>query len=240
MINLQNLSFSYTKKHPLFSGLNLKLGHGVIAGLLGPNGAGKTTLFKLLSGLAYPTAGVCKVMGMESRKRLPALLSRMYFLPEEIYIPLLKVPEFVRLYSPFYPDFSELQFDACMEEFGLEPDVNMATISHGQKKKVLISFALATNAKLLLLDEPTNGLDIHAKSRFRKLIANAVSEDRTILIATHQVRDLGVMIDPVIILNNSELTVHPSPPDLETFYLQITGSAGDNEQNNAPVYERTF
>jgi ABC-2 type transport system ATP-binding protein len=240
MINLQDLSFSYTKKHTLFSNLNFKLGQGVIAGLLGPNGSGKTTLFKLISGLVYPQSGVCKVMGLESRKRLPSLLSRFYFLPEEIYIPLLRVPDFVRLYSPFYPDFSDLQFEACLQEFGLEPDINMATISHGQKKKVLISFALATNVKLLLLDEPTNGLDIHAKSRFRKLIANSISEDRTILIATHQVRDLGVMIDPVIILNNSELTVHPAPPDLEELYLHITRNSPDNEPNNNPVYERTF
>jgi ABC-2 type transport system ATP-binding protein len=240
MINIQNLSFSYSKKHPLFSDLNLKLGKGVIAGLLGPNGAGKTTLFKLIAGLVYPDSGICKAMGIETRKRLPALLNRLYFLPEEIYIPLLRIRDFLRLYSPFYPEFSEQTFEACMEEFELETDLNLASISHGQKKKVLISFAIATNVRLLLLDEPTNGLDIHAKSRFRKLIANSVGEDRTILISTHQVRDLGVMIDPVIILNKSELSIHPAPPDLEAFYLQITGNTGDIEQNKIPLYERTF
>ena len=74
--------------------------------------------------------------------------------------------------------------------FEMDIDIGLGTVSMGQKKKVFMSFALATNTSLLLMDEPTNGLDIPGKSQFRKFIASGMSDDKTIVISTHQVRDI--------------------------------------------------
>ena len=78
-------------------------------------------------------------------------------------------------------------------------------MSYGQKKKVLISFALATKARVLLMDEPTNGLDIMSKSQFRKILAEALDEERCIIISTHQVKDLENLIDHVTIIDEGKV-----------------------------------
>ncbi|MEI6851850.1 MAG: ABC transporter ATP-binding protein [Bacteroidota bacterium] len=214
MIQIENLDFSYKKRQKLFQGLDLDLPPGSIIGLLGKNGAGKTSLLKLMAGLLYPKKGSCKVFDKESHLRLPSMLSDLYFLPEEIYAPLLKVSEFVKLYAPFYPNFSADEFARHLKEFEIESNGNLRRMSFGQKKKVLISFSLATNCRLLLMDEPTNGLDIPSKSQFRRIIASSVSDDRSIIISTHQIRDLGLMIDPVLILDKSRFILNRSQDDI--------------------------
>ena len=78
-------------------------------------------------------------------------------------------------------------------------------MSYGQKKKVLIAFALATNASVLLMDEPTNGLDIIAKSQIRKLLAEALDDERFVIISTHQVKDLENLIDRVTIIEEGKI-----------------------------------
>lgn len=87
--------------------------------------------------------------------------------------------------------------------FEMDWNIHLGGLSMGQKKKVFMSFALATHTSLLLMDEPTNGLDIMAKSQFRKFIASGMSDERTIVISTHQVRDIDNVLDHVVIMNNS-------------------------------------
>ena len=84
----------------------------------------------------------------------------------------------------------------------------MTDLSYGQKKKVILSFGLATNCKLLIMDEPTNGLDIPSKGQFRKILAGSITDDQTYIISTHQVKDLTHLIDAIIILENSEIVFH--------------------------------
>ena len=80
----------------------------------------------------------------------------------------------------------------------------------GQKKKFIVSFALATNVPLLFMDEPTNGMDIPSKSQFRKAIALGMSDDRSIIISTHQVRDLESMIDRILLLHDNTIVLDES------------------------------
>ena len=79
-----------------------------------------------------------------------------------------------------------------------------------RKKKVFMSFAFATNTRLLLMDEPTNGLDIPSKSQFRKIIARCMNDDRTIVLSTHQVRDVDSILDHVLIIDNSRTLLNAS------------------------------
>ena len=219
MINLNNITFSYKsgllKKKPgkvLFDHLDLQMqaGEGQIYGLLGKNGAGKTTLLKLISGLVFPDGGAADVMGHVPSERHPAMLADIYYVQEELYLPEIKISAYEKFYAPFYPKFSVEQFDYYLKEFELDKSSKIHNLSHGQKKKAMLSFGMACNCRLLILDEPTNGLDIPSKSLFRKMIANAISEDRLFIISTHQVKDVANLIDPIIILEDGKILFNES------------------------------
>ena len=206
MIQLKDVTFGYTKSAPVFKDLNLELAGGHIYGLLGKNGVGKTTLMKIIAGLRFADSGTSEVFGESSYKRSPAMLQDLYYLGEEIYAPQLTIRQYVDTFAPFYPNFSREQMDAYLEQFELTNcPQQISAMSHGQKKKAIISFALATNVKVLLMDEPTNGLDIPSKSMFRKVMAMAADEERLFVLSTHQVRDLHSLIDSIILLDGGEI-----------------------------------
>ena len=214
MIKMTDLTFAYKNKPPLFSGLSLQISDGNIYGLLGKNGAGKTTLLKIICGLLFPQQGTCSVLAFTPSKRVPEMLQEIYFIPEEIYTPPLKISEYLKLYTPFYPRFEQQSFDQYIKTFDLPRNDRLTSLSYGQKKKFLVAFGLATNCRLLILDEPTNGLDIPSKSQFRKLLAASLSEDRIIIISTHQVRDIGNLIDPIVILDDGNVIFNQSIDDI--------------------------
>ena len=204
MIEINNLTFGYGKED-LFSGLNLTAAPGNIYGLLGKNGAGKTTLLKLLAGLRFAKGGECGVLGYDPGRRPPSFLEDLFFLPEEFNLLEVPVRKYERLYTPFFPRFSPNLFREYMKVFELDYHKNLKAYSFGQKKKFLLAFGLARNPRLMLLDEPTNGLDIPSKRQFRKILASALADDQTVIIATHQARDLENLIDPVIILDEGRI-----------------------------------
>ena len=209
MIKLENVQFGYNANQPLFNGVDWKLESGHLYGLLGRNGAGKTTLLKIMTGLLFPHAGNAIINGQPACKRSSQQLCDVYFLQEEIYVPHLKIKQFEAAFAPFYPNFSHEQFLEYLRD--LEMDNMHGFIdkfSHGQKKKVMIAFALATNVPLLIMDEPTNGLDIPSKSIFRKILASYADEQKTVIISTHQVRDLHSLIDAVSILDNGRMILN--------------------------------
>ena len=210
MLKVEEMTFSYKRNEYLLNRLNFDITPGGVYGLLGKNGSGKSTLLYLMTGLMFPKIGHIYIDGVEPRKRLPDTLSQLYLLPEEYDVPATSVDEFVKRNAVFYPRFSWEDFDRYMNIFDLEPVKNMQRVSMGQKKKYLVSFALATNTPLLFMDEPTNGMDIPSKSQFRKAIALGMSDERSIVISTHQVRDLESMIDRVLILHNHSMLLNES------------------------------
>lgn len=211
MIQLQNIQFGYTKNRNIFDDVSLTMEAGHIYGLLGKNGAGKTTLLKIMSGLRFPTSGTATILNENAIWRKSEVLQDIYFLQEEMYVPHLKIEQFEKAFSPFYPNFNHEQFNEYLREFELDKEFGfLDKLSHGQKKKTLIAFALATNTKVLIMDEPTNGLDIPSKSTFRKLMASAADETRLVIISTHQVRDLHSLIDMVAILDNGRMVLNAS------------------------------
>jgi len=210
MIYLDRVSFGYSKRKKLFSDLSLRLAPGHIYGLLGKNGAGKSSLLRNIAGLLFPLEGKIEVSGREPKKREPAFLQDIFFLPEEIYLPSVTMAKYLEILSPFYPKFDKDQFMAYIAEFDIPEGNKLTDMSYGQKKKVLIAFALATNTNVLIMDEPTNGLDIPSKSQFRKVVSNVLSSERIILISTHQIRDLDNLIDSIIILEDSKILIQHS------------------------------
>ena len=211
MIEVKNLTFSYSrKKAPVLNDFSITIEKGKVSGLLGKNGAGKSTLLYLIAGLLTPNEGEVLFNGINTRRRHPNTLQEIFIVPEEFDLPSIPLLEFIKTNAPLYPRFSVDDMARYLQLFDMSIDTNLGALSMGQKKKVYMAFALATNTTLLLMDEPTNGLDIPSKSQFRKLIAAGMNDDRNIIISTHQVRDIDQLLDHIIIINNNEVLLNHS------------------------------
>ena len=204
MIKIDNLAFSYGSNRVL-ENISMELEPGKIYGLLGENGVGKTTLLTLLCGLKKAQEGTVVIDGRNPYKREPALLSDQYYLPDEVAPINSKAEIWAESAGKFWPAFSLEKFNQIMREFETDPARKMNTMSNGQLKKTYISFALACGTRYLYMDEPTNGLDIPSKAQFRSSIMKYTSDESTIVISTHQVRDLENIIDPIIILDKRDV-----------------------------------
>lgn len=206
MISVRNFSFKYGK-FPVFAGISTTLTAGHIYGVLGKNGTGKSTLLYNIAGLLYPSSGKITVNGHDPSKREPAFLQDVFMVPEEFYLPNISVGAFLKYYSVFYPKFDQEAFHRYMEMFEVPLNSLLQGMSYGQKKKVYISFGVATNTSVLLMDEPTNGLDIISKGQFRKVIAAAATDNKILMISSHQVKDLENLIDEVVILDDTAIVL---------------------------------
>ena len=204
MIKAEHLTFGYGKNKQVFDDFNLEIEKGEIVGLLGKNGTGKSTLLYIICGLLKPSHGNVTIKGIDIRRRLPQTLSDIYLVPEEFDLPN----------SGFYPNFSNETLNTCLNDFDLGMDINLGELSMGQKKKAYMCFALATNTSLLLMDEPTNGLDIPSKSQFRKVIASGMTDEKTIIISTHQVRDIDRLLDHITIIDGTEVLLDKSVKEI--------------------------
>jgi len=219
MIEVKNISYKYIgQKDLVFDDFSLTLKSDNIYGLLGKNGTGKSTLLYLISGLLRPRKGEVLFDGTDTRLRRPETLSEIFIVPEEFDLPQITLMEYVKINRPFYPKFSTKVLSDCLNDFELSTDLNLNALSMGQKKKVFMSFALATGTKVLLMDEPTNGLDIPSKSQFRKVVTQYMCGDRTLIISTHQVHDVEQLLDHILILSQQRLLLDASVSEITDKY----------------------
>lgn len=226
MIEVKNVTFGYNKYYNVLQDFSLQFDKGGVYGLLGKNGTGKSTLLYLMMGLLRPKQGEVRVDGVQTSKRLPEVMQDMFIVPEEYDLPRISLKQYVKSLKPFYPNFSDELLERCLEGFDMTKDVNLGALSMGQKKKVYMCVALATNTQYLLMDEPTNGLDILSKSQFRKVVIGSMTEDKTVVISTHQVHDVERMLDHVCIIDrncvllDTPLVEEDGPIDLEKLFIE--------------------
>lgn len=213
MIEIKDLAFSYGKT-PILKSITTTLEEGRIYGLLGENGVGKTTLLTLLCGLKKVCSGSITTDGENPFDRTPTLLQNQFYLPDEVLPVAMKAECFAKERGAFWPDYDHAKFLEIMKEFENDPAKKMNQMSAGQLKKTYISLALACGCKYIFMDEPTNGLDIPSKTQFRSAIMKYTSDDSTIVISTHQVRDLENIIDPIIILDRQDVLLNATVEEI--------------------------
>lgn len=218
MLTITNLSFSYSRKYKLIENFSMQLDKGTVCGLLGKNGAGKSTLIYLICGLLRPKSGVIDFEGYLPFDRKTGFLNDIFLVPEEFTLPNVTLEQYVQVNAPFYPAFDIKQMEHYLNIFELTPELHLGKLSMGQKKKAFISFAMACNTSLLILDEPTNGLDITAKRSFRKAVAECMTDEKSILISTHQVYDVDKVLDHVIITDRQGVLLNASMIDIAEKY----------------------
>lgn len=213
MIEINDLAFSYGKT-PVLKSITTTLEEGRIYGLLGENGVGKTTLLTLLCGLKKVCSGSITTDGQNPFDRTPTLLQNQFYLPDEVLPIAMKAECFAKERGAFWPDYDHAKFLEIMKEFENDPAKKMNQMSAGQLKKTYISLALACGCKYIFMDEPTNGLDIPSKTQFRSAIMKYTTDDSTIVISTHQVRDLENIIDPIIILDRQDVLLNATVEEI--------------------------
>ena len=208
MINIQNIKFGYDSHQAVLDDFSLDFGQGGVYGLLGKNGTGKSTLLYLMMGLLRPQKGSITIDSTSASLRTPEVLSEMFLVPEEYDLPPISLRRYVCAVKPFYPRFSEETLAQCLQNFDMTSDINLGRLSMGQKKKVYMSVAIASNTRHLLMDEPTNGLDILSKSQFRKAVIDSMTDERIVIVSTHQVHDVERLLDHVCIIDRNQVLLN--------------------------------
>ena len=228
MIKIKKLGFSYGD-NVVLKDISMDLEEGRIYGLLGENGVGKTTLLTLLAGLKKAQDGMLDIDGYKPSDRKPSFLSDIYYLPDEVPAPRRTAIDFATDHGQYWTNFNASKFSEIMKVFDNDENQRMDQMSYGQLKKTFISFALACNTKYLFMDEPTNGLDIPSKAQFRKAVSKYTSDESTLLISTHQARDLEAIIDPIIILDHRDVLLNATLDEIgQKLYFDYSSEADPN------------
>ena len=182
-------------------GLDLEVAEGEVHGFLGPNGAGKTTTIRILLGLIRADAGEVTLFGRDPWTEATDLHRRLAYVPGDVTLwPNLTGGEVIDLLSRLRGGLDVAKKDLLLERFDLDPRKKGRTYSKGNRQKVALVAALASNVELLILDEPTAGLDPLMEAEFRACINEDRSDGRTVLLASHILAEVEALCDRVSIV----------------------------------------
>ncbi|HEY2599141.1 MAG TPA: ABC transporter ATP-binding protein [Candidatus Dormibacteraeota bacterium] len=183
------------------NGLDLKVETGEVHGFLGPNGSGKTTTIRILLGLLRADAGSVSLLGGDPWRDAVALHRRLAYVPGELSLwPNLSGGEVIDLLGRLRGDFNWRRRDQLLQRFELDPTKKARTYSKGNRQKVGLVAALASDAELLLLDEPTSGLDPLMEAVFQDCIREVKAQGRTVLLSSHILAEVEALCDRVSII----------------------------------------
>ncbi|GAB2328351.1 ABC transporter ATP-binding protein [Streptomyces griseoincarnatus] len=199
-ISVSGLHKSFGRTHAL-DGLDLTVGTGEVHGFLGPNGAGKSTTIRVLLGLLRADSGTAEVLGQDPWRDAVALHRRIAYVPGDVELwPGLTGGEAIDLLARLRGGLDERRRAELVERFDLDPTKKGRAYSKGNRQKVAIVAALASDAELLLLDEPTAGLDPLMEVVFQDVIAEAKAAGRTVLLSSHILAQVEKLADRVSIV----------------------------------------
>src|SRR5450759_5201952 len=182
-------------------GLDLAVAEGEVHGFLGPNGAGKTTTLRLLLGMLRSNAGSIQVLGLDPWRDVATLHRRLAYVPGDVALwPNLTGGEVIDLLGQLQGGQDQARRDRLLVMFDLDPTKKARTYSKGNRQKVALIAALATDAELFLLDEPTSGLDPLMEDSFRRCARELRDQGRTILLSSHILSEAEALSDRVSII----------------------------------------
>ena len=230
-------------KAEVLHGLDFDIPAGRIYGLVGHNGAGKTTTLNALLGLTQ-CEGKIEVLGLDPFANRAKLMNDVAFISDVASLPrFLRVRELFALLSNIHPNFSQDKARDFLSGTDIKPEAKVKNLSKGMIAQLHLAIVMAIDAKLLVLDEPTLGLDITYRKRFyRRLLEDYMTEERTLLITTHQVDEIEFMLSDIMFIRDGEMIVHMQMETVNTKFSQLVIS--DPAQTEAaralgPVYAET-
>ena len=202
-------------------GLNLTAPKGAVYGLVGPNGAGKSTLIRHLAGIYRQDSGSVTVDG-EPVYENPAVKRRIAYIPDEVYYTQATIRDMARLYRDLYPGFDGDCFEKLSPAFELDLRRPIRKLSKGQQKQAAFWLALSLRPELVILDEPVDGLDPVMRRQVWSLLLSDVAErETTVLVSSHNLRELEDVCDHVGIMNKGRMLVERSLSEMQENLVKI-------------------
>lgn len=192
----------------VLKGLELNVHKGSIYGLVGSNGAGKTTLLKLLAGIYRPEQGVIQVKGQPVFENNQAKEITVFIPDDLFYFNQYSIRETADFFSQVYSTWDEARFAELSKVFGIDTKRRVTKLSKGMKRQVAFWLALSVRPQVLILDEPLDGLDPMIRSKVKKLmLADVAEREMSILISSHNLRELEDMCDYIGILHDGRIII---------------------------------
>lgn len=229
-------------KTEILHGLDFDIPPGRIYGLVGHNGAGKTTTLNALLGLTS-YEGTVRVLGEDPYAKRAALMQNVAFISDVASLPrFLRVRELFALLTNIHPNFSQEKARGFLEGTDVKMDAKIKNLSKGMIAQLHLAVVMAIDAKLLVLDEPTLGLDITYRKRFyRRLLEDYMTEERTLIITTHQVDEIEFMLSDIMFIRDGELILHMQMETVSTKFSQLIVDPENLAAAQAlgPVYSET-
>lgn len=241
IVTARGLRKTFGKKE-ILHGLDFDIPPGRIYGLVGHNGAGKTTTLNALLGLTS-YEGTVRVLGEDPYQKRARLMENVAFISDVASLPrFLRVRELLTLVANIHPNFDQGKARSFLEGTDVRLEAKIKNLSKGMIAQLHLAVVMAIDAKLLVLDEPTLGLDITYRKRFyRRLLEDYMTEERTLLITTHQVDEIEFMLSDIMFIRDGDLILHMQMETVSTRYAQVLVDPANAEAARAlgPIYAET-
>ena len=230
MLQLTNVTKTFGTTKAL-DDLTMNVPRGSVYGLVGPNGAGKSTAIRLLTGIYRPDSGSVTLEGMPIYEN-PVSKERIGYIPDDIfYFPSASMDEMRNFYRGIYPNFDNALYERLFEVFSLPRKGAIRRFSKGMQKQAAFHLSLCTRPEVLILDEPVDGLDPVMRRQVMSLILSDVAQyGTTVLISSHNLRELEDVCDHVGIMNKGRMLLEKSLADMQgsTVKLQLVGDVPED------------
>ncbi|MGL4483683.1 MAG: ABC transporter ATP-binding protein [Anaerovoracaceae bacterium] len=221
MIEVKNLT-KVIEDRVILDDLNMKIDKGSIYGLVGKNGAGKTTIIKHLVGLYQPTSGNALVGGEDVFDN-PVPKSKIGYIPDDLFFyPLYSIKDMARFLRGVYKNWDEARYLEMLEDFGLDSRKRISSFSKGMKKQAAFILTLSQRPEYIFLDEPIDGLDpLIRKKVFKYLIEDVAERNCSILVSSHNLRELEDICDEIGIIEEGTMLLQQNTEELKREFCKI-------------------
>ena len=198
-----------TKKFGNFTALDqveLTMDAGEICGFIGPNGAGKSTTIRVLLGMLKPTSGTVKIFGLDAWKDAVQIHKRVAYVPGDANLwPNLTGGEVIDLFLKMRGNGSPSKKEELLKRFELDPTKKCRTYSKGNRQKIALISAFASDADLYILDEPTSGLDPLMERIFQECVLEVKAEGKSVLLSSHILSEVEKLCDKIAIIRQGKI-----------------------------------
>ena len=208
--------------------LSMTVPKGAVYGLVGPNGAGKSTAIRHLTGVYRPDSGEVLMEGQPIYENAQ-LKEKMGYIPDDIfYFPSATLEDMRKYYAGLYPQFDSELFNRLYDVFQLPKKSPIRRFSKGMQKQAAFHLTICTRPSVLILDEPVDGLDpVMRRQVWNLIISDVAQRETTVLISSHNLRELEDICDHVGIMDHGKMLLERSLADMQgsTVKLQLVGDA---------------